>query len=191
MRWLAFGLALWLVGEGAIAMAQSGLDFSDVVEERGMFPALMGIAGHGAAWGDVDGDGLPDLYVGTFGGHPYGSKANQFFRNRGGRFTLDTQPALGVLGRANGGVFADFDNDGDLDLYVTNHAIDGSANGQPHYGEPNHLFQNDGQGAFSDVSAESGVCPAGLAARSAATLDYDGDGLLDLVVGDSTAILAR
>lgn len=184
MRWFVFGLMLWLAGGGARASAQTGFLFRDVGEERGLFPALTGIAGHGAVWGDADGDGLPELYVGTFGGHPYGSKANQFFRNMGGRFTLDTQPALGVLGRANGGVFADFDNDGDLDLYITNHAIDGSAYGQPHYADPNHLFRNDGQGAFTDVSAESGVCPTGIAARSATTLDYDGDGLLDLVVGE-------
>ena len=89
-----------------------------------------------------------------------------------------------MLGRANGAVFIDCDNDGDLDLYTTNHAIDGKAYGQPHYGEPNHLFRNDGNGQFTDVSAASGTCPAGIAARSAAAVDYDGDGLLDLLVGE-------
>ena len=166
------------------AYAETPFIFRDVGDETGLFPSLAGIAGHGAAWGDVDGDGWPELYVGTFGGHPYGSKPNQLFRNLRGRFVLDEQQPLRVLGRANGAVFADFDNDGDLDLYITNHAIDGKAYGQPHYGEPNHLFRNDGAGTFADVSADSGVCPTEIAARSAAVLDYDGDGLLDLVVGE-------
>jgi hypothetical protein len=167
-----------------LARAQSPFTFRDVGNETGLFPAAAGIAGHGVGWGDVNGDGWPDLYVATFGGHPYGSKPNQLFLNRKGKFQLDPQPHLRVLGRANGAVFADLDNDGDLDLYTTNHAIDGKPHGQPHYGEPNHLFRNEGGGKFTDVSAASGTCPTGIAARSAAVVDYDGDGLLDLFVGE-------
>lgn len=165
------------------AFAQQPLVFKDAGDEAGLFPAVGKIAGHGVAWGDADGDGWPDLYVGAFGGAPYGSKPNQFFRNVKGKFELDPQPQLKVLGRANGGVFADFDNDGDLDLYATNHAIDGGT-ADPHYAEPNHLFRNEGGGKFIDVSKESNCCPAGIAARSACVTDYDGDGLLDLVVGE-------
>ncbi len=164
--------------------AQSPFTFRDVGDETGLFPHVAGIAGHGVGWGDINGDGWADLYVGTFGGHPYGSKTNQLFVNREGKFELDPQPQLRVLGRANGAVFVDLDNDGDLDLYTTNHAIDGKAYGQPHYAEPNHLFRNDGGGKFTDVSADSGACPAGIAARSVAAVDYDGDGLLDLFVGE-------
>ena len=144
-----------------LVLAQTPFAFRDVGDETGLFPSIAGIAGHGVGWGDVNGDGWPDLYVGTFGGHPYGSKPNQLFLNRNGKFELDPQPQLRVLGRANGAVFADFDNDGDLDLYATNHAIDGKASGQPHYGEPNHLFRNEGGGKFTDVSAVSGTCLAG------------------------------
>ena len=174
---LAFGTL------ATVTIAQQPLVFKDAGDEAGLFPAVGKIAGHGVAWGDVDGDGWPDLYVGAFGGAPYGSKPNQFFRNAKGKFELDPQPQMRVLGRANGGVFADFDNDGDLDLYATNHAIDGGKK-EPHYAEPNHLFRNEGGGKFTDVSKESNCCPVGIAARSACVTDYDGDGLLDLVVGE-------
>lgn len=177
--------AYWLAGAAWVECHGEDLfRFRDVGNEAGLFPHVGGIAGHGVGWGDVDGDGWPDLYVGTFGGHPYDSKPNQFFRNREGKFELDDQPALRVVGRANGAVFVDLDNDGDLDLYITNHAIDASGYGQPHYGEPNHLFRNDGGGRFTDVSDDSNACPEGVAARSVTTLDSDGDGLLDLLVGE-------
>lgn len=181
----------WLLALGCVflfldtaSQAQSPFRFRDVGNETGLFPGAANIAGHGVGWGDVNGDGWPDLYVGTFGGHPYGSKPNQLFLNQKGKFVLDEQKQLQVLGRANGAVFADLDNDGDLDLYATNHAIDGKAYGQPHYGEPNHLFRNDGGGKFTDVSTASGTCPTGIAARSVAAVDFDGDGLLDLFVGE-------
>src|SRR5688500_1650011 len=85
----------WLLA--ALGLALSAADkppattftFRDVGDEAGLFPHVAGIAGHGAGWGDVDGDGWPELYVGTFGGHPYGSKPNQFFRNDKGKFRLD------------------------------------------------------------------------------------------------------
>jgi len=165
------------------AAAEGPFVFRDVGDEAGLFPAVGGIAGHGVAWGDVDGNGWPDLYVGTFGGLPYDSKPNQLFLNDQGRFTLDPQPQLNVLGRANGAVLVDLDNDGDLDLYATNHAIAGTGKHR-HFSEPNHLFRNEGDGLFTDVSADSGVCPAGIAARSVAAVDYDGDGRVDLLVGE-------
>ena len=77
---------------GTVANAQTQFTFRDVGDEAGLFPHVAGIAGHSVAWGDIDGDGWPDLYVATFGGHPYGSKPNQLFRNVRGRFQLDDQP---------------------------------------------------------------------------------------------------
>jgi hypothetical protein len=176
--------ALTAVLAAGAVQGQQAFTFRDVGDEAGLFPHAAKIAGHGVGWGDIDGDGWPDLYVGTFGGHPYGSKANMLFRNVKGKFQLDDQKPLQVLGRANGALFADLDNDGDLDLYNTNHAIDGKPYKQPHYNEPNHLFRNDGGGKFTDVSLRSNTCPVGIAARSACAVDYDGDGLLDLFVGE-------
>jgi hypothetical protein len=175
---------LLLLSLAGATIAQYPFVFRDVIGESGLLPDAGGIAGHAVAWGDYNGDGWADLYIATFGGHPYGSKLNQLFRNVGGRFQLDPQPATAVLGRASGAVFADFDNDGDLDLYLSNHAIDPRENGgQLHYGTPNKLFRND-NGRFVDVSANSGACPPLMAMRSAAAVDYDGDGLLDLLVGE-------
>src|SRR5262245_30153907 len=83
--------------------------FRDVGDEVGLFPHIAGIKGHGAAWGDVDGDGWIDLYVATF--HTDDSKANMLFRNVKGKFQLDDQKALRISTRATGVVFADLDND--------------------------------------------------------------------------------
>jgi hypothetical protein len=181
---LAFFAGILASLVATVASAQTQFTFRDAGDEAGLFPHVAKIAGHSVAWGDIDGDGWPDLYVATFGGHPYDSKPNQLFRNVRGKFQLDDQPQLRIFGRASGCVFADFDNDGDLDLYLSNHAMDGKAYGQPHYGAPNALFRNDGSGKFTDISAASGTCPPAFTARSATVLDYDGDGLLDLLVGE-------
>lgn len=159
---------------------EAPFSFRDVTEEAGLLPDVGGIRGHSAGWGDADGDGWPDLYVGTF--RSEGSKANLFFRNSGGKFRLDGQEALRISTRSNSALFCDFDNDGDLDLYVA---------GMPGAGKdgqawaPATLFRNDGGGTFTNVAAGNGACaPSEFAARSAAAFDFDGDGLLDLLVGD-------
>jgi len=150
--------------------------FRDVGDECGLFPHLAGIRGHGAAWGDVDGDGWLDLYVGTF--HTDGSKPSLLFRNKHGKFELDSRPPLNISGRVTGILFADFDNDGDLDLYVASMP-------QPKNNLRGcSLFRNDGNGKFSDVSEGNGACPPAFGGRSATVLDFDGDGLLDLIVGE-------
>jgi hypothetical protein len=150
--------------------------FSDAGEAAGLFPDAANIWGHGAAWGDVDGDGWIDLYVATF--HMPGSKPNRFFRNKQGKFVLDPQKSLAISTRGTGVLFADLNNDGHLDLYLGN--MPDPAN--HHAGCT--LLRNDGRGNFTDISRDCGACPQGFGGRSVTVLDYDGDGLLDILVGE-------
>jgi hypothetical protein len=150
--------------------------FTDTGAAAGLFPSAANIWGHGAAWGDVDGDGWIDLYIATF--HMPGSKPNLFFRNKQGKFEPDAQKALAVSTRGTGVLFADLDNDGDLDLYLGN---------MPNPKDKHTgcaLLSNDGKGNFTDISKDCGACPQDFGGRSATVLDFDGDGLLDLLVGE-------
>ncbi len=171
-----------------VAVAQSDavpFQFRDVGVGVGFHPAASKIQGHGAGWGDVDGDGWPDLYVGTF--HYTDTQPNLFFRNRDGRFHLDDQPALRISTRATGILFADLDNDSDLDLYVASMPGSEGSRLAARHGHPFRgcsLFRNDGGGRFTDVSQGNVACPEEFGGRSVTVLDIDGDGLLDLLVGE-------
>src|SRR5690349_8630665 len=121
--------------------AEPAFVFRNAGDESGIFPAVESIRGHGAAWGDIDGDGWLDLYVATFGGKE--AKNNLLLRNVKGKFTLDEQPQLRFPARATGTIFADLDNDGDFDLYV------GSMPQPKNELRGCTLFRNDGGGKFT------------------------------------------
>lgn len=168
--------------------------FEEVTEKAGLRAPLAGLLGHGGAWGDFDGDGRIDLFVGGFADRPdaeyspaAGPVLNQLFRNEGsGRFSVVNHPGLHTPARTSGAVFADLNNDGTLELYVANNAKSKAGRGGPvqQAAQVQHsqLFRNDG-GKLVDVSAGSGACPESLfTARNVGVFDYDADGLLDLFV---------
>jgi len=159
----------------ATSAAEPVFVFRDVAAESGLLAHIKGIMGHAGGWGDVDGDGKLDLYVGTF--RQAGGGPNILMRQVGGKFEPDPQMHLRVPARCSAAIFVDFDNDGDLDLYMSSmpHLKLGLAGCK--------LFRNDGKGAFTDVSFENGAC-AHFGGRAAAAMDYDGDGLADLLVGE-------
>ena len=136
---------------------------------------ILEVPSGGVALFDYDGDGWLDIYLvngSTFQalkGKQPSPKAALFRNNRDGTFTDVTRKA----GVANerwgfGAVVADYDNDGDTDLYVTNFG-------------PNRLYRNDGNGSFTDVAAAAGVSLSGWS-TAAAFGDFNRDGFLDLFV---------
>jgi len=144
----------------------------DVFQETA---SVKGVTGsgiqRGAAWGDVNNDGWADLYVAS-------SASDFLFLNSGPpNFTFsDISGAAGINSPStinSGGVaWVDFDNDGDLDIFVTN------------IGGADRLFRNNGNSTFTDTASVSGVADAGASYRVAVT-DINGDGSPDFYVTTS------
>jgi enediyne biosynthesis protein E4 len=160
--------------------------FEDVTPQSGLDSLLDCMMGHSAAVGDVDADGLPDLFFGTFTNRrpkaylcEEGARPDRLLRNAGsGTWTHMSESALEQHARSSGAVFADLDNDEDLDLVVTRNARD---DGDQRDTRSNALYRNDG-GRFVDVTEASNLAVPGMKARNIIPLDYDGDGALDLFI---------
>ena len=175
------------------------MTFSDVTEHAGLAGAGYGM---GVAVGDYDNDGRPDLYLANVNG-------NQLFHNNGdGTFTDVTQKA-GVRGGVYEGrkmwsvaaAWVDYNNDGLLDLFVSNYCVwdpehepDCVSNGERMYCSPRHykplpptLYRNNGNGTFTDVSAQTGLAEHLGRGMGVAIADYDGDGFTDIFVANDDA----
>jgi len=164
--------------------------FQDVAAKAGI--DKLPFYGMGVAAADYDNDGFPDLYI---TGYP----SSALFHNNGdGTFTNVTARA----GISNAGKFAasaawfDYDRDGRLDLFVANYvkfSFDGpqhcSYEGEPTYcvqtaydGDVSRLYHNNGDGTFTDVTAQSGLAKLAGRALGIVAIDADGDGWPDLFV---------
>ena len=165
---------------GGERISSAAPQFVDVAAEAGVafsnryYPPFLsqdlafGMIRHGPGGitaADVDNDGWHDLFV------PDGV-ASRLFRNNGdGTFSDITEASgLGGLAGVSVGIFADFDNDGHKDFFVSRTF------------EPNLLFHNNGDATFTDVTEQAGI-GADCCTTVASVADYDRDGLLDLYVG--------
>src|SRR5438128_9105801 len=148
--------------------ATTGLAFTNLLSKSRYTTNHILLNGSGVAAGDVDGDGLCDLYFCSLDG------PNVLYRNLGGWKFRDISAAAGVACEgqySTGAVFADVDGDGDLDLLVNS------------VGGGTRCFLNDGKGRFSEVTTEAGLA-SHTGSMSMALGDIDGDGDLDLYVAN-------
>src|ERR1700676_3873668 len=177
--------------------------FTDVTDKAGVANERWGF---GVVVGDFDNDGWPDIYVSNFG------KNRLYHNNHDGTFT-DVAEKAGVTlgGWSTGATWGDYDRDGFLDLFVPgyvkfdpdNPPIAGKGDlsagscqfrgvammcgprGLP--GEPDHLFHNNGNGTFMDVSVKAGVSdPKGYYGFASVFVDVDDDGWPDLLVANDS-----
>jgi enediyne biosynthesis protein E4 len=167
--------------------------FTDVTVKAGLSGGSFGM---GVAAGDYDGDGFQDLYITSYG-------RNTLFKNTGKGTFIDVTDKAGVAapGWSTCAVWFDFNNDGKLDLFVSSFVFyDRSLNVlcadeqnrryyciPRHYKpRPSHLFRNNGDGTFTDVSAETGIAGSPGKSFGAVATDVNNDGWLDLFVANDT-----
>jgi hypothetical protein len=174
------------------------MTFTDVTEKAG-------VAGEGYSMGvavaDYNNDGFPDIFV-------TGVNRNILYRNRGDGTFEDVTVKAGLEGldRRFGKMWSlaagwfDYDNDGFLDLFVTNYVAWDPAKepvcGSPvqrlychpsaYAGRPHQLFHNNGDGTFTDVSEKSGIAASPGKGMGLAFADFNGDGLIDVFVANDS-----
>ena len=177
--------------------------FTDVSAKAGVTNDRWGF---GCAVADYDNDGWPDLFVSNWG------KNRLYHNNHNGTFTDVAEKAGVTLGNwSTGPTWGDYDGDGRLDLFVPgyvhfdrNNFPSGGENGVPDTfctfrgvavncgprglkGEPDHLFHNNGDGTFTDVSEKAGVADApGYYGLTSLFVDINNDGKVDLLVADDS-----
>jgi hypothetical protein len=167
------GLALYRNNKG---------NFGDVTTVSGIRKEA---GGAGMAWGDYDNDGDLDLFV-TLGWSPRASSmppTNRLYRNNGNGTFTTVETLAGVSRNLNSHhtAWADFDNDGDLDLYVTNAGLLSTGK------KPNFLYMNKGDGTFEEIAQSVGV--GGRITRTGLSVglavgDVNADGFLDIVLSN-------
>jgi enediyne biosynthesis protein E4 len=170
--------------------------FSDVTAKAGV--AAEGLFGMGLAVGDYDNDGFPDLFVLGYG------RCILFHNNGDGTFT-DVTAKAGVENSGRWGSSAawfDYDNDGRLDLVITNYVdwapdnnfwcgdhgpgLRSYCHPDNYHGQAPALYHNNGDGTFTDVSLRSGVGAKAGNGLGVVTFDYDDDGWQDIFIANDS-----
>lgn len=170
-----------------VAVGSSSLVFQDIGTSAGVTATIssggpkknyvLEVNGSGTCWLDYDHDGWMDLYLVNgsslrqLQGKESARGTNHLYKNKGDGTFVDVTASAGVPGKGwgFGCVAADYDNDGHIDLLVTNFG-------------PNILYRNRGNGTFADVTAKAGIAGGEIWHAGAAFGDYDLDGDLDLFI---------
>jgi len=166
-----------------LSAQQTGIAFSNALPEKADFNILNYLYyynGAGVAVGDIDGDGLPDLYFTSNLG------ANKLYHNLGNYRFEDATAKAGVadsVGWKTGVTMADVNGDGKVDIYVS------GVDYRTEHGR-NVLYVNNGDGTFTDRTKEYGLEHAGYSTQ-ALFFDYDGDGDLDMYLLDHSTHTER
>ncbi|MEJ5341007.1 MAG: CRTAC1 family protein [Thermogutta sp.] len=168
--------------------------FTNVTDQAGVGDTGFGM---GVTVGDYDNDGWPDIFVNNYG-------PNKLYHNNGDGTFTDVTDQAGVGGgnrMGAGAAFLDYDNDGDLDLYVANYVKFTEQSHRVHYvkgypmyagprdfpPEPDQLYRNNGDGTFTDVSMETGIGTHAGSGMGIVCSDYDNDGDTDVFVLNDVA----
>jgi hypothetical protein len=167
--------------------------FTDVTRTAGLATELYGL---GVAAADYDNDGDSDIYLTALG-------PNRLFRNNGaGRFEdVTARAGVGDPGFSASAAWFDYDRDGRLDLFVANYvewsiatdrfcSLDGKTKSyctpESYKGQSPTLYHNTGKGAFENVTRKAGLHDPAAKTLGVALLDYDHDGLIDLLAANDT-----
>jgi hypothetical protein len=163
--------------------------FEDVTKKAGLDEPWYSM---GVSVGDYNNDGYPDLFISNYG-------SNVLYKNNGNGTFSDATKRSKVGGGEHdfsvGATWLDYDNDGDLDLYVGNYinfdpqykyfyAPDGFPGPLAYDSQPDVLYHNDGDGTFEDVTKKMGIVDVDGRAMGVGSADYDDDGFVDIYVAN-------
>ncbi len=164
---------------GSQGQEPAKFSFTNITRQAGFF-SLPNAGGHGVQAADVTGDEFVDLYVTNIADDPRENRRELLFINNGDGTFVERALELGVEDdgfyherseESHAAVFADFDNDGDFDLF----------NAHTHTGH-SRLYRNEGDGRFVDISESAGIQILDLQSRGVTAGDINGDGLVDVVL---------